>query len=165
VQGAGIIVFGDGPLRTSLQRQIVEQGLQGDVVIAGFRNDLDRLLSWFDLLVLPSFTEGMPNVVLEAMAAGVPVVATAVGGTPEAVADGETGWLVPPGNPAELARRIIDVLSDSERQSMGRRGRRRVEEQFTFAAQARKYLSLFRDLGPASVEPAEDWSPTLAGTP
>jgi glycosyltransferase involved in cell wall biosynthesis len=145
VPNAGFVIFGDGPLRCNLQQQIAELALQADFVLAGFREDLDRLVSGLDLLVLPSFTEGMPNVVLEAMAASVTVVATAVGGTPEVVADGITGWLVPPGNPPELARRIIDVLSDSERETMGRRGRQHVEEHFTFAAQAQKYLELFNE--------------------
>ena len=85
-------------------------GWSGGSSWPGFRDDLDRFLPHWDLSVLPSFTEGLPTVVLESYAAGVPVVATAVGGTPEAVADGVDGYLVPPGDPAALARRILDVL-------------------------------------------------------
>ena len=89
--------------------------------------------------MLPSFTEGLPTVVLESYAAGVPVVATAVGGTPEAVADGVDGYLVPPGDPTALARRILDVLkSEDERRAMGQRGRERIRAEFTFDVQARR---------------------------
>ncbi len=98
--GAGFIHFGDGPLRETIQRRIAELGLERRFILAGFRDDLDRFLPHWDLSVLPSFTEGLPTVVLESYAAGVPVVATAVGGTPEAVADGVDGYLVPPGDPA-----------------------------------------------------------------
>jgi glycosyltransferase involved in cell wall biosynthesis len=143
----GFVIFGDGPLRDQLARGIAELGLQHNVVLAGFCSDLDQLLPGLDLLVVPSFTEGMPNVVLEAMAARVPVVATAVGGTPELVEDGVNGYLVRPGDPAALAGRILDALAyEKRRAAMGRRGRQRVEEQFTFAAQARKYQALFEAL-------------------
>ena len=98
-------------------------GWNGGSSWPGFRDDLDRFLPHWDLSVLPSFTEGLPTVVLESYAAGVPVVATAVGGTPEAVADGVDGYLVPPGDPAALARRILDVLeSVDRRRDMGHAG-------------------------------------------
>ena len=121
--GAGFIHFGDGPLREAISRRIGELGLERRFILAGFRDDLDRFLPHWDLSVLPSFTEGLPTVVLESYAAGVPVVATAVGGTPEAVADGVDGYLVPPGDPIALARRILDLLkSEDERIAMGQRG-------------------------------------------
>jgi glycosyltransferase involved in cell wall biosynthesis len=165
MSGTGFVLFGDGPLGAALHQQIDEHSLQDDFVLAGFRHDLDRLLPWLDLLVLPSFTEGMPNVVLEAMAAGVPVVATAVGGTPELVVDGVTGWLVPPGNPSELARRIVDVLdSGPGRHALGQRGREQVQTEFTFAAQAAKYRALFRDLGLAAGPDAHQASVSLSMT-
>ena len=80
-------------------------------ILAGFRPDLERLLPACDLAVSSSHTEGLPVVVLEEMAAGLAVVATAVGGTPEVVEDGATGWLVPPADPAALARRMMDLLA------------------------------------------------------
>jgi glycosyltransferase involved in cell wall biosynthesis len=99
------------------------------------------------LFVLPSFTEGLPNVVLEASSAGVAVVATAVGGTPEVVADGETGLLVRAGDPAMLAARILELLADEPRRKrMGEAGRRFVKEHFTFEAQAEAYVELFAEL-------------------
>src|SRR6185437_6008288 len=88
---AGFVLFGEGHERASLQKQINAAGLGQSFIIAGFRADLDRFVPHFDLMVLPSYTEGMPNVILEAFAAGVPVVATAVGGTPELVEDGVSG--------------------------------------------------------------------------
>ncbi len=144
---AGFVLFGDGPLREALARQIAALGLEGKFVLGGFRTDLERVLPHFDVVALPSYTEGLPVVVLEAFAARVPVVATAVGGTPEVVEDGLSGYLVPAGDPEALARRVGDVLRDEAlRETMGRRGRRRVEEAFTFAAQARQYRRLFERL-------------------
>jgi glycosyltransferase involved in cell wall biosynthesis len=94
--------------------------------------------------VLPSFTEGLPNVVLEASAAGVPVVATAVGGTPEVVVAGETGLLVTPGDPVGLAAALRQMLADANlRRSFGRAGKDFVRRNFTFEAQAAAYLQLF----------------------
>ena len=95
----GFLLCGDGPERPALARRIAEHGLEGKFVLAGFRTDLERLLPAWDLAVLSSHTEGLPVAVLEALAAGVPVVATAVGGTPEVVEDGVSGYLVPPGGP------------------------------------------------------------------
>src|SRR4029077_16882778 len=83
----GFILFGEGPLRRDLQRQIVAAGLEESFVLPGFREGLDCFLLFLDLPVSLSFTEGLPNVILEAFAARVPVVATAVGGTPEIVQD------------------------------------------------------------------------------
>ena len=91
----GFVLFGDGPLRQSLARQIAAVSLDGKFILAGFHSDLDQFIPHLDLMVLPSFTEGLPNVALEAMAAGVPVIGTAVGGTPEVIDDGRTGYLVP----------------------------------------------------------------------
>src|SRR5262249_5049995 len=93
----------------------------------------------------------LPNVVLEAFAARVPVVATAVGGTPEVVSDGVNGFLVPPGDADVLAGRILAALADEDRRlEMGLRGHKRICEDFTFAAQARAYAGLFARLAPGA---------------
>lgn len=159
-RGIGVVLIGDGPLLDSLQRQIAAAGLGDRFVLAGFRNDVDRLMPHADLFVQSSFTEGMPNVVLEAMAASVPVVATSVGGTPEAVVDGQTGLLVPPGKPQALAEAMLKVLSDPEQlKQMGQAGRQRVMQMFTFQAQSEQYQRLIASLTepmplPVSARPA-----------
>jgi glycosyltransferase involved in cell wall biosynthesis len=148
---AGFVLFGDGPLHSELTRQIVAQRLEKNFIMPGFRADLDDFLPSFDLVALPSFTEGMPNIVLEAFAARLPVVATAVGGTPEIIDEGESGYLVPPGNGAGLAKKIAAVLaSDTRRRAMGLAGFARVREHFTFEAQSAQYQDLFGQLGQTS---------------
>lgn len=147
--GAGVVLFGEGPLRGDLEQRVAELGLAGRVVLPGFRTDLDSLIGAADVVVLPSFTEGLPNVALEASAAGVPVVATAVGGTPEAIADRVNGFLVPPGTPAAIAAKVTELLCDPLlRARFGDAGRARMRELFTFKAQADAYLSLLRSLTP-----------------
>jgi glycosyltransferase involved in cell wall biosynthesis len=146
--GLGFILFGDGSQREALTRHVAAAGISANFVLTGFRRDLDDLLPSLDLLVLPSFTEGMPNVVLEACAAGVPVVATTVGGTPEVIEEGVSGYLVPPGDAGGLATGIRDALASEERRRLlGQRGRERVLRDFTFAAQAGHYRRLFEELG------------------
>jgi glycosyltransferase involved in cell wall biosynthesis len=164
---AGFVLFGEGACRESLQQQIKAAGLSSAFVLGGFRPDLDRFLPHFDLFVLPSHTEGLPNVVLEACAAGVPVVATAVGGTPEVIEDGVTGHLVPAGNPEMLAYRIETLLANAaERRGLGRCGRLHVLEQFGFAAQADQYRRLFEELCPAAaLEPVSTEAPPPPDTP
>ncbi|MBN2580006.1 MAG: glycosyltransferase [Pirellulales bacterium] len=146
----GFVVFGEGPLRTSLARRIAAKNMIDRFILAGFRSDLDCFLPQFDVMVLPSFTEGLPNVALEALAAGVPVVGTAVGGTPEVVEDGQTGCLTPPGNPRALADRILGLLGDdAARARMRLQGLRSVADRFSFAAQARAYVQVIDRLSPA----------------
>ena len=143
----GFIQFGDGRLRDSLAKRVHELGIGGRFVWAGFREDLDRLITAWDLAVLPSYTEGLPNIALEAFCAGVPVVGTAVGGIPEVVEDGVSGYLVPPGDPQALARGILAALSSEDRRRlMGERGRKRVADDFTFPGMVTQYQQLFAEL-------------------
>ena len=107
--------------------------------------------------MLPSYTEGLPNVVLEAFGAGVPVVATSVGGTPEVIEDGVSGYLVPAGNDALMAERISESLTHiDDLPNMGRKGRLCVQEKFGFPIQAELYRDLFVQLCPDAVERDED---------
>ena len=162
-KSVGFVLFGDGGMRRALASQVEAQGLGGRFVFAGFRRDFDHYLPHLDLLVLPSFTEGLPNVVLEAFAAGVPMVATAVGGTPEIIQDAENGYLVPPGNARPLAARILDLLSDdAARRAMGASGRERVRHHFSFSAQARSYELLFDSLAASR---AGQFAPRTRETP
>jgi glycosyltransferase involved in cell wall biosynthesis len=140
---AAVVLLGEGVLRPVLEAGIRARGLTDRFAVPGFRSDLDSLIAVADVVVLPSFTEGLPNVALEASAAGIPVVATAVGGTPEVIADGETGFLVPPGQPQALSAKVEELLRNAElRRQFGRAGRTRMRHLFTFEAQATAYLNL-----------------------
>jgi sugar transferase (PEP-CTERM/EpsH1 system associated) len=112
---AHLLLAGDGPLLEPARRLSRELGIERRVRFAGRRADVPRLLQLLDAFVLSSITEGIPISLLEAMAAEVPVVATAVGGNPEVVSDGATGLLCPPRDPAALAGRVVDLLRDGAR--------------------------------------------------
>jgi glycosyltransferase involved in cell wall biosynthesis len=143
----GFIHFGEGRLRKSLERRIARRGLAERFLLPGHCDHLDQLMPHFDLFALSSHTEGLPNVVLEAQAAGVPVVATRAGGTPELVEDGKTGRLVPAGDDAALARVLLDVLaSPAQGRILSEAAQQLVARQFTFQAQAERYERLFASL-------------------
>ncbi len=117
------LVVGDGPRRETLTQMAKELGIEDAVVFAGARDDVPSLLKLMDVFVLSSLSEGSPNAVLEAMAAGLPVVATDVGGLPDMVIDGESGILVAPGDSEALGSAISELLGDPERaEAMGRMG-------------------------------------------
>ncbi len=141
------VFAGDGPLRTSIEAQADRLGVKSHCCFLGFRSDVTDLLNAFDVFVLPSLYEGLPNVVLEAMACGLPVVATAVDGTPEAVRHGVTGFLVPPKDPGALANALIRLLEDENIvRLMGRNGRLRAEEVFSLDGQVRQFIHLYEQL-------------------
>jgi glycosyltransferase involved in cell wall biosynthesis len=147
VPDARFVICGEGAERGVLEHAIQSLGLADRVRLVGFRDDLDTLIPFASVVALPSFTEGLPNIALEAGAASVPVVATAVGGNPEVVRDGVTGFLVPPGNPTALAGRLVELLQRPDwAKSLGLAGRRRMQECFTFEAQARAYGELFAEV-------------------
>lgn len=129
-----LALAGDGPLQAKLAARVEVGGLAGfadRVHWLGRRDDVPGLLKAADLLVLPSLWEGMPNVVLEAMAAGLPVVGTAVEGTEDLVVPGQTGWLVPPGRFGPLADALVEATTDADRRrAFGRAARARVEAEF-----------------------------------
>jgi glycosyltransferase involved in cell wall biosynthesis len=133
-----------GQFQADLEREADRAGVRDRVEFAGHRDDVPRLLDDVDVVALPSWTEGLPMIVLEAMAHGRAVVATAVGGTPEAVVDGETGVLVPPRDPAALAAALQRLLAEPElRERLGGAGRRRVEERFSAAEMERRVLEIY----------------------
>ncbi|KIX84467.1 glycosyltransferase [Thermus filiformis] len=140
-------LVGEGPLRPQVEEQVQKAGLVEYVRFLGLRRDIPELLSQADALLLPSDWEGVPLVVLEAMAAGKPVVATKVGGVPELVEHGVTGFLVPPGDPGALAEAILRVASSGElRRQMGEAGWERVRERFDIRQTARAYGELYLGL-------------------
>ncbi len=112
VPGATVVFVGDGPLRPSLEAAAAARGIQDSVVFLGVRDDVAELLPVFDLVVLPSRNEGMGRAAVEALAAGRPVVGSRISGLQDVVQDGETGLLVPPGDPAALAAAIIRCLTE-----------------------------------------------------
>lgn len=129
---ARLVIAGRGELRSALEAQVATLGLGDRVVFAGFRGDLDRLLPAFSVFCLSSQLEGLGTTLLDAMAFGVPIVATAAGGIPEAVADGVSGRLVPVRDPAALAAALAEVLGDGGlRRRLGAAGRARFLAHFT----------------------------------
>jgi len=145
--GLKVVFAGDGELEDELKAQAERLGVADDVVFAGFRRDVPRLLAASDVLLLPSEDECLPLVILEAMSARLPVVATDVGGISEAVAHGETGVLIEPRDARGLADAMVDVLGDPERATaMGDAGRRKVEAEFSLEATAAAVFSVYDEL-------------------
>lgn len=139
-----VALVGDGRERPALEQQARVLGLAGCVHFLGERPDVERLLPEFDVFVLSSREEGIPNALLEAMAAGRAAVATAVGGTPEILEDGETGWLVPPRAPAALAAALAAALDDpAEAARRGAAARRFAREQLSIDAMARRHEAFY----------------------
>jgi glycosyltransferase involved in cell wall biosynthesis len=152
VPGAWVVLVGadieqGGRYEAELRTAASEAGVADRVVFAGFRPDASDLIGAFDVLALPSWTEGMPLVTLEAMARGVPVVATAVGGIPEVVVDGTTGLLVPLRDPQALAAALRALTDDPARaRVMGEAGRARVHERFRAADSIARTLEVYDEL-------------------
>jgi len=139
------VIVGEGPERQRLEAEIRRLGLERAVVLAGDRSDVADLLARADIFVLSSTSEGMPLSILEAMAAELPVVASAVGGVPEAVEDGDTGLLVPPQDPVPLAAALERLLADPAlRRRLGASGRARVREHFGLEAFQQAHVDVYR---------------------
>ncbi|HEY2249668.1 MAG TPA: GT4 family glycosyltransferase PelF, partial [Planctomycetaceae bacterium] len=140
-------IVGDGPDRAMLEAMCDELDLRSNVNFLGFRHDLHELLPQADLFVLSSVTEGLPMTLLEAMAAGLPIVSTDVGGIPELVDHEQTGLLVAPQNPEAMASAIIELMNERQRAvQMGTLGRQRVEKDFDVRVVTARYEELYRTL-------------------
>ena len=147
-------IAGDGTCRSALGRLAGELGIENHVRFLGEVRDVATVLGRASMFVLPSLTEGISLTLLEAMARGLPVIATRVGGNPEVVSDGQSGLLVSPGAPGALADAILRLAGDTETsRRMGEAGRRRVERHFDARAMVRAYESLYR--GASSTESCE----------
>jgi len=141
------VLVGDGPSRADLERRIRDADLGRRVILAGGRPDVAALLPAFDLFMMTSDTEGLPNAVMEAMAAGLPVVATRVGGTGELVDDGATGYLVERGDAAGLRDRLDRLAADPAlRSTMGARGRARIESEFSAGRMVERTMALYDEV-------------------
>ncbi len=147
VPQARFLVVGDGPRREELQALAEQVGLQKHVSFLGTRNDVDRLLRLMHVVVLTSHVEAAPVTILEAMATGRPFVAPAVGSIPELIADGETGFVVPPGQLETQAQRVVQLLQDAAlREQMGLAARRRAERHYSLESMVRGYQQLLMGL-------------------
>jgi glycosyltransferase involved in cell wall biosynthesis len=143
---ASLVMVGKGELDVDLRAQALKMNANGKVKFLGWREDVHEIIPIFDLLVLPSLNEGMGRVLVEAMAAGKPVVASEVGGIPDLVKHGETGYLVRPADERALANGIKKLLNDPERaQQMGQRGKEYCR-QFSLEAMIAKLDDLYSDL-------------------
>jgi len=128
---AKLLLVGEGALEPSLRELAREYGIEESVIFAGFKTKIAEITALCDFCILPSFYEGMGRVLLEAGASGKAVVATRVGGIPDVVVHGETGFLIPPGEPFALAEAMIRLLTDAELcRRMGENARRRIGEKF-----------------------------------
>jgi sugar transferase (PEP-CTERM/EpsH1 system associated) len=142
-----LVLVGDGPLRSQLAQKIADADLQDCAWLAGPRGDIAPPMRSFSLFALSSVAEGTPVTMLEAMASGLPVVSTAVGGIPDLVQDGVSGALVPPGDPQRLAEALAAYVTDGERTRLhGAAGRARIEQKYSVSAMLAHYLDLYDGL-------------------
>jgi glycosyltransferase involved in cell wall biosynthesis len=141
-------IVGDGPLRQSLERQINALGIGNRVSFLGQRDDVPRLLACSDIVVLPSlYREGLSLSIIEAMSQSKPIIASNIGGIPELIVDGVNGFIVIPGDAADLEAKLRILIADEDlRKTMGRAGRRRYEERFSSAIMMRQIEALYHSL-------------------
>lgn len=153
VPGTHLLIAGDGDCRAELERRVETLGIGDSVHLLGSRDDVTGILQEADVAALSSDWEGMPLVVFECMAAGTPLVATAVGGLPEIVQNGQTGLLVPPRDPAALASAIAAVLRDPEfRRRLARAAAERLE-QFRIETVTMRFVGLYEELRARAARP------------
>jgi glycosyltransferase involved in cell wall biosynthesis len=139
-----LVIIGDGPLRQESQKMLAAAGALALAWLPGERNDIPEIMRAMDLFVLPSIAEGISNTILEAMASGLPVVATNVGGNPELVDEERTGLLVPASDPVAMATAIQAYLRNpSKLVEHGPAGRKKVEKQFSIEAMVNGYLAVY----------------------
>lgn len=148
IRDVHLLIVGDGPYRPRIESLISELSLVPHVTLAGFRPDIPHILAVSDIFVLATdLWEGLPITILEAMASGLPVVASDVGGIPEEIIHQQTGIVVPPRNPPVLSRSLLELLSDGQRaRRMGERGRKRVDEYFTLERMGRETAEVYEKL-------------------
>ncbi|MFP7674740.1 glycosyltransferase [Marivita sp. S0852] len=158
-------LVGDGPDRETLEKEVAKRGLQDRVTFLGYRSQAEvaEELAQADVFVLPSFAEGVPVVLMEAMAAQVPVVTTRIAGVPELVEDGVSGRVVPPGDTDAFIAALEDMLRDAtQRQTFGAAGRRKVLQEYDAATEARWLSHLFSAYATDTPKPGLRPDPELA---
>lgn len=164
VPAAHLVIAGDGPLWKELLQRRLELRIRSSVRLLGYREHVGPLLARADLFVMPSRSEGLGSAALEAMWCGLPVVASNVGGLPEAVEKGVTGALVPPGDPRRLAEAVAELLSDPDRRRrMGKAARLRARGRYDPAYLVQRHLEAYRCvLGEGQSEAAVGWEAGVA---
>ncbi|MDI6867740.1 glycosyltransferase family 4 protein [Methanoculleus sp.] len=148
-QDLRVLIGGDGPSRDSIAATLQEEGLTARVDLPGWipHDDLPPYLNQLRLLVLPSYTEGLPNIMLEAMACGTPVLATPVGAIPDVIIDGKTGFIMENNSPECIAENVVRVLEHPELEEIAEAGRRFVEEEFTFEKAVENWKRVLQEIG------------------
>ena len=147
VPEARFLIIGRAENEEVLRAQARELGIADHLRLAGYRGDIDRCYSAMDVSVLTSRSEGLSITLLESLNHGLPVVVTRVGGNPEVVVDGQSGFLVPPGDVPAFVQRVVQLLRDANlRASMGEQARARIESEFRIELVAQRYLDLYREL-------------------
>ncbi len=144
---ANLTLIGDGPERSSIKALISERALNRNITLTGYLNqkEVAERLSQSDILILPSFAEGVPVVLMEAMACGLPVITTRIAGIPELVQDGQSGVLLPPGDTESLTKQIVELLNDPTHcGEMGKVGRAKIIEDYNTKHEARWLLKIIR---------------------
>lgn len=142
-----LLLVGDGPTRPQVEQAVKELGLSDRIEFLGLRDDIEHLLANADVFVLPSKWEGLPLSILEAMRAGLPVIATDTGGVAEAVTDGVTGYLTAPGDAAQLSQRIQELISSRHLlTTMGWASRRRYEQDFQIEVMVKKTVAVYHEV-------------------
>jgi glycosyltransferase involved in cell wall biosynthesis len=144
---ARLEIAGDGPDRPALQQEVHRLGLASSVALLAWQSDLAPLFARWDVFVQPSLSEGLPLSLIEVMEAGIPVVATGIGGVGEAIVDGHTGFLAPAADSAALASRVLELLHDADlRHCMGAAGRHRVQKCFSVGRMVTAIADLYTEL-------------------
>lgn len=147
---ARYLYVGEGPREAEVAEQISRLGLDGIVRLTGFRKDVPAVLAASDIFCLPSYSEGLSISIMEAMAAGLPVAASRIGGNPELVVHGETGFIFEPFDSGDVADKLSKLLRDADmRREMGKAGRRRVLSEFTLDDMVRRYYELYESVAVA----------------
>jgi glycosyltransferase involved in cell wall biosynthesis len=144
MQTTQFVLVGEGPQQREIERLIAQKGAGSYIRVLGYRSDVSAILKRLDVFVLSSLSEGAPIALLEAMSAQRPIVATAVGGIPALLANGECGLLVPPGNVEAMAQAILELLTNKTKaQELARRARERFLQEYTIDRMGERYLELY----------------------
>lgn len=147
-QNLRVLIGGDGQLRKTIEASLQEEGATARVDLPGWisHDDLPKYLNQLRLLVLPSYTEGLPNIMLEAMACGTPVLATPVGAIPDVIIDGKTGFIMENNSPECIAENVKRALNSPDLERIAENGRRFVEEHFTFEKTVENWKKILQDV-------------------